>query len=240
MSINSTWNDLSPYAIPPIAASISIIPVFPGFIAKTAQQLGQPVPKMTVMKALKSGIKSAPIAGVVTGTQMVAQNLAEKALTKISGESDKPNVALMSISSLMVGVISAPPLSVLNGHSMGYTAAQSLKKLSMKQTSVITAREGCFLLSLRASDPINEQMKETLGNSALVKLGCAFFSGAIGSILSHPCDTTLTLWQRGVKIESYHQLMRGAPMKALTIGSFCLLYNSTKDFLDRIDGYSKV
>jgi hypothetical protein len=234
-SIGSTYK---PYVIPPTAAGIIIPFIFYGFIAKSAQQLGQPIPVMSIKHVFKEGCKAAPTIGLIVGTQMGAQATIEKVLSSLMKKSDKQkektaNFALMLISSILVGAVSAPALDVFNNQTRGKTVRESLKALSVKQTCAIIARETSFLFSLRASEPIGAQMKQTLGENRVIEYGSAFATGAIGSFVGHPFDTALTLWQNGMKVKNLRQMMRGAPIKALTVGSFSIGYKTAKEFLER-------
>ncbi len=247
---SSIWSTAVPYITPPLAASFAIVPVFYGFTAKSAQQLGEPIPnifkipygakfdevvkcmQMALKTEIKKGIKAAPTIGVIVGTQMIAQNLFEKALMKYNGNQSEPNFASMVFSSIMVGVISAPSLAVFNGQTMNRTVKESLKALSAKQVMAIVSRETCFLFSLRISEPLSKAMKSVSGDNKATEYGSTFASGAIGSLISHPADTALTLWQKDMKVTSFHQSMRGAPIKAITVGSFAIIYKIAKDALE--------
>ena len=80
-SINpSKKNDSGPiyqktkdFFVPPLAAAISIIPVFKMMIEKSDLQRGQFSEKITFQEALKKGFKASPTVGVIVGTQMIAQ-----------------------------------------------------------------------------------------------------------------------------------------------------------------------
>src|ERR1700722_1732519 len=158
-SSGGVWSYVVPYLAPPLAASAAIIPVFYGFVAKSAQQIGEPIPRMTVKEALKGGVKAAPTIGAIVGTQMIAQNAVEKILVKNSGNNGKPSFVSMLASSIIVGGISAPALAVFNGQKMGCTVTESLRSLSAKQTAAIVSRETSFLFSLRISGSVSEAMK---------------------------------------------------------------------------------
>lgn len=142
MSISNTspigGNSLPPCTIPPLAAAVSIVPVFYAFVVKSAQQTGMPIPKMTVSQAFKVGIKAALPSGGTVGAQMLLQNKINKKCQKYFGEK---SIASTLVSSMAVGVISAPILAIFNGQTMGYTFMQSMQKLSAKQVCAITARE---------------------------------------------------------------------------------------------------
>ena len=227
------YSSLVPYIAPPIAASSAVTLVFYGFIAKSAQQLGNPIPRMGMKTALLEGCKAAPTIGVIIGTQMGAQKVAETALTPLMKRSGEiPSFAPMFVSSMIVGALSAPALAVFNGQSMGQTVGKSLKLLNAKQTCAIVARETSFLFSIRVSEPVSEFMKHSCGDNKAVELGSTFATGAIGSLIGHPADTALTLWQKGRKVENFRQMMRGGPMKAATVGVFSIFYKMAKECIE--------
>jgi hypothetical protein len=220
------WNS---YIAGPIAGALAIIPVFYGFEAKSDQQLGKPIRPINLKKSLIEGRNAAPIIGI----QMAIQNVVEKALMKQfqNDPKERPPFAAMLISSMIVGFLSTPPLAIFNGKAMGQTPMESLKALSRWQTGAIVARETSFLFSLRIIDPIKSVMKRTFGDNKATEYGSAFIGGGIGSLIGHPADTALTLWQKEMKIESLSQTMRGAPVKAITVAVFAVLYKMTENGL---------
>ncbi len=226
------WNQISPYLIPPFAASFAIILPFHGFVIKSAQQEGRPIPRVTLKKAIIGGIRAAPSIGTTVGIQMIGQGYLERLLKKITKQKDKLSFSSMIVSSLAIGIISAPPLAVFNGQTMGHSVMQSLRMLSAKQAMAITCRETSFLFSIRISDPLGKAMKDIIGDNKFVEYSSAFFSGVIGSFVGHPADTALTLWQRKMKLVSFRQLMRGAPMRAFATGSFAVFYKLAKQFFN--------
>lgn len=225
----SMWSSLAPYLAPPLAASGAIIPAYYGFVAKSAQQLGKPIPKMPVLQVVKDSFKAAPTIGIIVGTQMVAQKLVETGLEKALGNKNKkPSFSTMLISSMTVGLASAPALAIFNGQTMGRTIKESLSGLTKKQTAAIVLKETSFLFSVRITGPVSEAMKRVFGESEAVKYGSAFVSGAIGSIIGHPADTALTRWQKGLKIDSFRQSMNGVFTKAIALGIFSTCYEFGK------------
>lgn len=109
---------------------------------------------------------------------------------------------------------------------------KSLKSLSAKQTGAILLRETSFLFSLRVSGPLSAAMKQHFGENKAVEFGSAFVSGTIGSLIGHPADTALTLWQKGMKVEKLRHTMRGAPAKALAVGGFSVCYKLVNKLLE--------
>lgn len=236
-SCKQIWDATVPYLIPPIAASIAIVPVFYGFIVKSAQQIGSPIPKMTFDTLFWRGLKAAPTIGMTVGLQMGMQNQVEKFFP---AQKETSPVASMIFSSVIVGAISVPPLAILNGQSMGQRAIASLKNLCPFQSGAIIIRETSFLFALRISEPLSEYMKSSFGDNEAVAYGSAFAGGAISSVIGHPADTAFTLWQKGMKINGLRSLMRGSFVKALAVGGFSTGYQFTKNVLDKTDSRSIV
>lgn len=232
-SPQGVWS-ITPYLIPPSAASAAIVPVYYGFIVKSAQQAGNSIPRISLIEALKGGCKAAPTIGIIVGTQMVVQSIAEKTLMKFSSnKKDQPSGFIrMFASSMIVGVVSAPALAVFNGQTMGRKVLVSLKDLSAKQAGAIVARETSFLFSLRVSGPVSELMKRKFGDNKMVEYGSTFLSGAIGSLIGHPADTALTRWQKGMETKNFRQAMKGGPIKAVAVGGFSVCYKIMKEILE--------
>lgn len=223
--------ELWTYCAAPIAAGIAIIPVFYGFIAKSALQIGEPTSKITAKQAIHKGFKAAPTIGIIVGTQMLVQSIAENTLTKKVNTHNKQAGHLHILtSSILTGILSAPAYAVFNGQTLGISIAQSLKTLSLKQTVAIVTRESSFLFSLRISDHVSTYLKDKEDNK--ITANCAvFITGAVGGIIGHPADTALTLWQIGLKVERLSLLSRGILTRALAVGGFSVLYKTTKDKL---------
>ncbi len=217
------------YIMPPVAAASAIIPVFYGFIAKSALQNGEPFPKMCYSQSLKIATRAAPTIGAIVGIQMIAQTTLEKCLIK--KENNQDNLLPMFLSSMIVGAISAPALAIFNGQTMGRTLKQSIKGLSSKQVTAIVGRESSFLLSLRISHPLSQWMKRVTGDNQATLYTSAFMSGLIGSVIGHPLDTALTVWQKEKKIEKISHLRRGMLVKGIAVGGFSIGYTAiTKAF----------
>ncbi|PIS02278.1 MAG: hypothetical protein COT85_05780 [Chlamydiae bacterium CG10_big_fil_rev_8_21_14_0_10_42_34] len=223
------WSSIAPYTAPPLAASIAIIPVFGDMIAKSAEQLGKPIPSMTLLQTIKQGMKAAPSVGAIVGAQMVIQNKVEKALL---GGSKKPKLSSTLLSSAIVGIGSAPILAVFNGQTMGRSALESLRKFSLKQGLVITAQETAFVIGLSAADLLSEKMRESFGDTKATDYTAAYIAGALGSLAGHPANTALTRWQANLAIDRPSQLMWGAARKARAVGYFACLYKLGKEILE--------
>lgn len=228
-SSNGTWSAVAPWVVPPVAASLAIVPVFRGMVGKSFEQKGQPIPPMTWLEGVKGGVKAAPTVGAIVGTQMVFKNVLDKAWTKDSGIT---SVTYTVFSSAAVGVVSAPGYAVYNGQTMGWKMRESLQRFSMHQAAAITARETMFVFGLTAGDNLAASMRNRFGNRKFIDYAAAFVTGAAASIVGHPFDTQLTLLQSKMPVKSYLQLMWGAPRKAGATGGFSVVYKFTKDMLN--------
>lgn len=226
-TLGGVWSSLVPYVSPPVSAMGAIVPVFYGFIAKSALQKGLKIPFMTFKSALIAGVKASPSVGVLVGSQIITQDILERSLVRWFGNQ---SMSVMVVSSFLVGAASAPSLAVFNGYTntVKKTARESLRALSIRQTLAVAALETSFLLSIRFSNPLNEYMKERCGTNRVTDVAASFISGAIGSVVGYPADTTLTRLQNNLPIKP-RDLMRGAPIKAVTLGCFTVLYNQAKD-----------
>ncbi len=107
------WAPISPVIIQLTAATAGITATFPLFVAKTAKQLGQPNPMMSVMQAFRAGAATAPNMGAIIATQLIAKRGVEKLFSK--QEEGKASFSSMFLSAAIVGAISAPPLAIFNG-----------------------------------------------------------------------------------------------------------------------------
>lgn len=228
------WASVASYCASPFAASLSVVPVFHGFRIKTIKQMGNPNSNICFKESIKGGIKAAPTIGITVGTQMAVQNKIESILASQNLGRDKKPAGFTStlISSTIVGTISAPALAVFNGQTMNRTALQSIKALSRWQVGAIIVRETSFVFFLRYNDRMAKEMKIRLGDNKKVEYGAAFMSGVCGSLIGHPADTALTLWQKDIKIKKLTYLGRGASVKAITLGFFNAHYKFLKDVLD--------
>lgn len=162
---------------------------------------------------------------------MAAQRAVEALFKKMGNEAQEPSLLQMA-SAAIVGLISTPPLAILNGQTMGYTTLGSLRALSWKQTSAITVRESSFLLAIRVSGPAAQAMRTHFGVSRPVEYGIAFMTGVVGALVGHAADTALSIWQKKRTILSPAQLAKGAPARALAVGGFSLCYKAASDWLN--------
>lgn len=228
-SPKGVWVAIAPIVVPPVAASGAIILPFRDLVAKSAQQLGSPVPCLSLVTSIKQGMKAAPTVGAIVGSQMVVQNVVEKYLL---GESGTKSLSSTLASSAIVGAISAPVLAVFNGQTMGWTIRESLKKFTAKQGMAIAIQETAFVGGLSAADQLTGVMRQSFGDSKAVDYVAAFIAGASGSLAGHPANTALTRWQNGKIVESIPQLMWGSIRKARAIGIFSVCYKLGKESLN--------
>lgn len=231
-----SWPTILPYMVPPTAASLAIIPVFRHLIVKSAQQKGEPIPKITYLEGIKAGIKAAPTVGIIVGAQMILQSAVEKAIV---GDGNKANLPSMLASSAIVGIASAPALAVFNGHTMGWTIVKSLRMFSAKQGLAIAGQETAFVCGLTAADMLSVAMKKRFGDNKAVEYSAAYLAGALGSLAGHPGNTALTRWQSSMTLNSFRQSMWGAARKAHAIGSFSVFYKLGKETLNLVIENSK-
>ncbi len=223
------WFSMLPYVVPPIAASVAIVPAFRDMVAKSAQQQGRPVPYTTLLESWKGGIRAAPTVGGIVGTQMVIQRFVEKTL---SGTSDTGSISSTLASSAVVGVASAPVLAVFNGQTMGWSVRETLKRFSAKQGMAIAIQETAFVVGLSVADRLAAAMRVRFGDNKAVDYTAAFVAGAAGSLAGHPANTALTRWQSGMTVDSIRQLMWGSARKARAIGVFSVIYKLGKEVLN--------
>ena len=218
------WHEAAPYVSHPIASGAAIVPVFYGLVVKSAQQTESPTPLMSVKEALKGGLKASRALSVMMGTQMIAQTHLDL-LTK-----GMPYASLLN--SMLIGAISAPALVVFNGYSMKRSALASLKLLSLRQVAAIVYLETSFLFSMRITLTADDYMKNYLGDNRATSYVTSFISGAVGSLIGHPADTAVTRWQKEllVPIRVWYY---GAPVKAVTLGAFSLIYKAMKEAVEK-------
>lgn len=214
------WQQAAPYAAHPIASGAAIVPVFYGLVLKSARQTESPTPLMSVKEALKGGLRASKALSVMMGTQMIAQTHLDL-LTK-----GVPYSSLWN--SMFIGAVSAPALIVFNGYTMNKTAIESLKALRLRQVAAIMYLETSFLFAMRLALTADDMMKAHLGDNKATSYATAFLSGAVGSLIGHPADTAVTRWQKELLVP-IRVLYYGAPVKAVTLGAFSVIYKAMKE-----------
>ncbi|MBS0634777.1 MAG: hypothetical protein JSR37_04870 [Verrucomicrobia bacterium] len=225
----------SSWVVPPFAAGAAIIPPYYGFVVKTAQQLGQPVPKMGPADVLRGGCRIAPTVAGLVGMQMIVQGSVEQKVQEVvgHGQGKAPTMFETAASSFVVGALSSPAIAVFNGQAAGQTPLHALRNMSFRQFGAISVQETAFVMGMSASRHINDVAKGFFGDGDAVQYGSSFVSGAIGSLAGHPANTALTRWQNGLPVQGISQLARGAPVKAMATGLFAAGYHVVKDLLNK-------
>lgn len=236
------WPLLAPYVVPPVTASVAIVPAFYDMVAKSAMQKGLPVLSTsfkTVLQGVKGGFGAAPTVGAMVGTQMVLQGRVERALVEIfpnlfAEDSNKTKVALMLASSAVVGGFSSPFLAVYNGKTMmpPWNVRESLFKFSLKQAGAITLQETGFVAGLAAAGLVSVPMKQILGDNKAVEYSAAAVAGALGSLAGHAGNTALTRWQNGMTVDGLRQLSCGSLRRARGSAVFAIVYKLGKEVLN--------
>lgn len=236
------WPTVAPYVVPPVAASLAIVPAFYDMANKTTLQKGLTPPRMTptlVLKGIKGGVGAAPSVGVIVGTQMVLQGRVEKGLVQafpnlFEGDSNQAKGALTLASSAVVGALSSPCLAVYNGKTMSpaWTARESLSRFTLKQAGAVTLQETGFVAGLAAADLLSRPMKQVLGDNKGAEYAAAGTAGALGSLVGHAGNTALTRWQNKLPVQTFSQLRLGSLTKARGNAMFAFVYNCVKDALN--------
>lgn len=240
-SSQAVWPSLAPYVVPPVAASVAIVPAFYDMVAKSAMQKGLQPPSMSfnsIVQGVKGGLGAAPTVGFMVGTQMVLQNRIEKAFLtaflNLSEDSNRVKTMVTLVSSAIVGAVSAPLLAVYNGKTMmpPWSVKESLSKFSLKQAGAITLQETGFVAGLAAADTVASPMKQMFGDSKATEYVAAATAGALGSLVGHPGNTALTRWQNGMTVDHFRQLGWGALRKARGNALFAVVYKLGKEVLN--------
>jgi len=217
----------APFIIAPVAASISIVPVFYGYMAKTAKQLGKPCPSVSSPEFRINLVKAIPTFGAVVGVQLAAHTIVQNILFS----NKEASLSSLMTSSMIVGAVAAPPLALFNGQSANLNVKKSIQGLSVIKVLTLAARQTSFLMGMTVGDHLSRRVKLAAGDSRVAHLSCVFFSGALGSILGHPADTLVTLWQNGQKVNKFSDVWRGGLYRSMAVGSYAVIYNVLYEYL---------
>lgn len=218
-------NSISEYFIPCSSAAIANIPTFIGLIGKSQQQLNRPLSHLKIAPIVIKSFSSSPICGAVVGTQISAQKLFGALYSR------EPSTTTLAVSSMTIGLLSVPILSIYNGKTTGLSTFQSLKKLSVNQSLAITFRESLFLFSLEVSKDPYPSTDPLLSKNKVSNLAASFFSTTLASFINHPADTLLTLWQNQKKYTDIKSLYKGVGMRSISSGIFAVIYNEVEEKL---------
>ena len=205
------------FVSPMVAAACAIVPAYPGFVAKSALQMGKCVPPF---QSLFKGVATAiPLTGVIVGTQIVAQ----KGFEKVT-QMDPKQFSTMAMSSVVVAGASVYPLAALNGLTAGQGAWESMVRVTRGTAFAIVMREATFLGPLRMSEWFNGKMKEQFGDHPIVDYASTFNLNAAGSVLGTPFDTALTRMQASLALNQWSVLKYAIPVRAVAVGTFAVSY----------------
>jgi hypothetical protein len=180
------------------AASVSIIPVFHGFILKSDAQNW-----VTAIRPYRESLQAQPKVATVVGTTIATQNMA-CALAERAG-------CTPVVASIIAAGASAPLYAIFNGQSAKLSMWESMRRMTRWQTMHIIGRETAFFYSLYASIPAAVYMKQYWGDQWWVESSTHLFVGGMGAVAGHPFDCALTYQQNysGLKIEiAKHGVMR--------------------------------
>lgn len=206
--------------------------MFWAFIYKSERQLGNPFSPLTPKEALVRGFKAAPMLGLTVGSQMLLQQKIERILVRLFPTHEKSDFSILMSSSAIVAVLASPGLAIINGFTQKHSIMRTLRHLTFKTVGAIAFRETPFVFALRLSDFASGFFKETYGQNKGIECAISFTTGALGSLLGHPADTALTLWQAGMKIQSLSHLMRGCTIRAVGVGGFSIFYKNGKEAIE--------
>lgn len=220
-----------PYLSPIVATALANIPVYYGFIAKSALQMNEGFPKLTAKELAYETLRSSPTVGLCVGTQIIAQHLFEKKIFHIDAE--KASFKEKLLSAVVVGGLSAPIYAAMNAQTMGKTIGYAYKHFTKKQFGAITVREGAFLMGLEMADPLCDRLKDSFPKQTADVLG-SVISGLLASIVGHPADTYLTLEQKGMSVKKWSCFFRGGATRAVSVAAFSLCYHKIHEKIEKL------
>jgi hypothetical protein len=245
------------------AATLSTIPIFPGLILKSAEQNGfdfkkslkelklktldqkQFLLRTTLRDCLTKSLKASPTAGLLVGSQLIIQDVVEGILKNFISLENSEKFSFKIFSGTVVGGISAPLLAAFNGQTMGRSIIDSIKSLTSKQIFAIMALESSFVVSINASEYLERKYLEEKHqeentqkfnySKKIFECWISFLTGAGGSLLGYSADTYLTLQQSGKQFKNYSELFKGWRVKAITLGTWMVLFKQTKNYIQNIN-----
>lgn len=204
------------------AAGCAMVPTYYGYAIKTAQQIGKPLPPITFETTLRGGFRTAPNIAFTVATQMTVQDIFQKIFSKKTAD---PSIPVILGSSGISGIVCSPLLAGFNGQTMNKPFFESVKSTTLKQTIAISFREASFIASVKVNEPLQLISKRKWGDQKWLAYATAFVSGSLGSIVSHPADTLLTLLQTEKPIQISH-LMKGHWARTLATGFYVIIFEA--------------
>lgn len=232
MSSSNLAESFKTFLLTGAAASAAIVFPYRDLVAKSYQQRGLSVPKMTLLEGVKAGCKAAPTVGGIVAAQLLLSHLADQKWRKwgLVKDPDKFSVLTTFVTPALVGLVTAGPLAVFNGYTNGMTPKASLKQLKgrvgLMLCGAIALQETAFVAGIKA----NEQMNK-LGDNPLVVYGATFACGGIGSLAGHPFNTAITRWQKNLNVSPRYWYL-GAARKTFAIGCFALILKLEMDAIN--------
>jgi hypothetical protein len=243
----------------PVSAGAAIALTVQGFIAKSARQAGDTIPKITLKKVKAKtptisitqlaveGVKASPkIAGAV-GAQMAVQEKCKEYIDSTFFKNSQKKGGFLStlLSSLPSAIVASPFLIAFNDQTItGNTFIKSLKTITPAKIGVTIGRETGFVTSMGFSGPLAKEMK-TYSDTKITEKIAYFISGYLGSFAGHSGDTALSFLQKGIKFPAFRPLnrnilvnavsimYRGGSTKAKATGIFSVIYNSLNNFIEQ-------
>lgn len=222
------WAHVAPLAAPPIAAGGAVAVIMRDMMKKGHVQIYGTTPSVSLFAGILQGVKAAPVVGATVAFQMMLQGRVQRVFTDET--EDVPLLPLVA-SSTVVGIISSPLLLAFNAQTTGKGALQGLKECTPKKGGMISIQEGTFVVGLAGAKPLGRVMRAHIWDHPGMDTVASFMASAGGSILGHPANTAVTLWQEGMQVSTIRGLYRGVFYKARGTGFFGVFYKVFQDIL---------
>lgn len=212
----------------PFSAGLAIVPSFYWFARKAAIQSGSNLPLFNFENSVLGGIKTIPTIASTVGLQLILQ---ESIQTKIN-ESNLYNSWQSSfLASSIVGFLTAIPLGIFQGQTLGFSIKTSLKTAAMpKSVCLIGLRESGFIAGVQASAPLAKLINPNNDNMVLQNL-TYFASSAGASILTQPLDSLATQNFKPCSVPK--SLYSGSVSRAIASGIFNVAYQAAKNLISK-------
>lgn len=212
------------YMALPAAAAAAIVPNFRPFAIKSALQTGVPIPRMTMIEAVKSGAKAAPTIGATVGAELIVDHGVKAMLPESVSEH-----AAKFMAAGVAGFLASPLYAAFTAQTRNLHPWAAMRATTKEQALATTIRETLFLASIGVAEPLARGMRAHIVDHEAMDYAAMFISGAAGSIIGHPADTYLTRITDGKVMNwSSRAMMRGSFAKAYGTGRFLLCYEMAK------------
>lgn len=214
--------------ISPVSASFAILPSFYWFARKAAIQSSSPIPLFNFQNTIVGGLKTVPVISSTVGLQLILQELIEG---KISQTTAFNNWQSSLLASSIVGFLTAIPLGVFQGQTLGITIKHSFKlAANPKSICLIGLRESGFIAAVQASAPLAKLLNSEGDNLALQNL-TYFTTSAGASYLTQPLDSLATRTFKSSSVSK--SLYSGAASRAVASGIFNVAYQAAKNLISK-------